>query len=1577
MGKLTIQNPNGGGSVTVDVDKEPTHEDVEYIASQVFGTRQLTGPATAQPYVSKTGEDPFNAGDPAGKVATFEKTGSGLGVRTPVLLQGGVAGTRIKTRSGQVGVFGPDGSAARPDGSPWVVAGGESPAQVAQRQANTDTVTHSVFPSVPRSYWGGAFREAIADNPVRVAGGAIASSLGEAFDQSLQSTGIPGLLGANNPVPTRVGKVVNTIGPGAGNVVSGLVMGGPAALQYVQDNAIALAGNKKAQRAVDEETQGNLNMAGMGPGGQLEAIKQGDWRKAGQITAGVLEEKPIEAGAALLMGAGLLHAGIHMAPEAMVRSLDTLATTQEAASRVAARAGDMPRSRALAQSATKARATSFAIQNRAAPIGAPEGLPPVAGKNLFTNRPGETDIPVNPVAGTYDLSGKPRAIAMKRGAALQTAPEPAFAGAEIRNAPAETATTPAPAPSPLPIPLVSPDPAATSAQAPTDAVATSAHAPTDSVTTDSATPDAAVSNPGQAATKPSPAPDMAASINLDKVSPDADVRQATRDSVDRTGTRKTRVSWDERRKMGKELNMQLDELRKLPVGQLPVDNAGVPVDPSTFKDNVRNIQAHYAAEDSRTFKDYQQAVKENDPRAGDFLKANQAARDAQDIVTPHVSHWAGEYGRGLNEQRSVAEGYAPNESVRVREKLADTPSMADASGPLPEPAMKVRTGKGAQTPGRTYGARNKGVTVEEANAIRARLRAQREANEAQYGQGLRGLVRNIVSDETGAFDTGAAKDLIDLGRFHIEAGARTFAEWLPKMRTELGDHLDTPTAMALYAHTKTAMAAEILRKQRDTAGEVFTDQLAGRFGSRKAVSAFLDQIADADGSHTILDKLIHGKAGDLSPEQKGILEAAYRANTKPAPSRKPAVGVLADVDRLMSEQKAARQAPQGVKTPKAPPTPEEAFGKRLLQGLGEAGRDAFYHDVASDPQAQAALEKLHSGASMTPGELRPLADAYARNQVTTKGRGGAGAYEAFNKAVQEVKKDAAAAERSLPENRLDVNLSRRVGAANVAGFKASLAPRPFGAEALDKLRSGDTALTNDERMAVAEALQDARLPKRQGSGDELAGTMSRIVADARAGRIDYDDPVQRTRKLLTQIAPARSGEITKTLAGIETDAGGKPTAAGYKELLAYKQAVSRDVAKAAFKALSVPEKVGVAVSNVANAARSLTTSFDLSAPGRQGGFLVAANPRMALKSFPDMIRAFADERVATAAAHALESRVNAPLYKKSGLYIAPMDEYGGTLRQLSNHEEAYMSQLAEKIPIIGRGVRGSERAYVTFLNKLRADNFDMFVRDLRRTGREPTEGDLKQIATFVNDATGRGDLGTIGNSAAPLLNTIYFSPRFAWSRARLAVGAPLWQGNGGITSRALIARTYVQAAAGAATVLGLLKLAGADVNVTEPTRSDFLKAKFKGRVIVDPMAGFSQLYTLFARESLGRTTTQAGATVPLDGKGMHGDRMGVLGRYSRSKLSPMAGTAYDLLAGKNYIGEPVTPFGTRAGNYLDGEIARNVVPMSAPDFVAAAQHEGVGPAVGILAANTFGIGANYQQPKPAKPSSGSGGFGKF
>lgn len=388
------------------------------------------------------------------------------------------------------------------------------------------------------------------------------------------------------------------------------------------------------------------------------------------------------------------------------------------------------------------------------------------------------------------------------------------------------------------------------------------------------------------------------------------------------------------------------------------------------------------------------------------------------------------------------------------------------------------------------------------------------------------------------------------------------------------------------------------------------------------------------------------------------------------------------------------------------------------------------------------------------------------------------------------------------------------------------------------------------------------------------------------------------------------------------------------------------------------------VVNVANAGRSVITSVDLSAPGRQGFFLSASNPLLAAKSVAPMLRAAVSEHAARAVDQEIHSRPNAPLYEDSKLYLSPV-EHGGSLSKL---EEAYATNLAEKIPGIGKLVRGSERAYVTFLNKLRADNFDSLHRQLERMGEKDTAKADTAIADFINKATGRGGLTEVGNRASTLLSTVFFSPRFVASRFQLLAGQPFYGGT--LASRALIARSYVQYAGAVGTILYLSHLAGAEVSM-DPQSADFLKLRF-GNMVVDVHAGLQQVGRFLAQEYTGDK-----------------NRAETIGRFARSKTSPVAGTAVDLAYGKDYIGKPVTPpkkaiADLKGGRFktsdvFESETGRNTIPMAARDIYEAASKEGSSKTAMTAILSVMGVGVSEypksgSTPRKSKPSAASMSF---
>lgn len=365
------------------------------------------------------------------------------------------------------------------------------------------------------------------------------------------------------------------------------------------------------------------------------------------------------------------------------------------------------------------------------------------------------------------------------------------------------------------------------------------------------------------------------------------------------------------------------------------------------------------------------------------------------------------------------------------------------------------------------------------------------------------------------------------------------------------------------------------------------------------------------------------------------------------------------------------------------------------------------------------------------------------------------------------------------------------------------------------------------------------------------------------------------------------------------------------------------------------------VAEPANLARTAITSIDLSAVLRQGGFVALGNPVRAAKSIVPMLRSFASAEAAYKINKQIQDRPNAPLYDRSDLYLAPEN---GTLHA---KEEAFMSRLAGKIP----GLAGSQRAYNTFLNKLRADSFDAMAAHLAKNG-EPTLAESRAIANYINVATGRAPLGKLESAAVPLA-TVFFSPRYVASRFQLLAGQPLYGGTA--RTRKLIATEYAKYLTGMATVYALGKLAGGEIE-SDPRSSDFGKIRL-GETRLDPLSGLSQVSVLMSRLATGETKRLSGKVVPIRGKDVPfggSDSADVIANFLRSKLAPVPGAVLNLAAGENVVGEPVGPL----------ETARDLtIPLSFRDILEVMEAHGIpeGTAIGIL--GLFGMGIQHHKPR--------------
>lgn len=385
------------------------------------------------------------------------------------------------------------------------------------------------------------------------------------------------------------------------------------------------------------------------------------------------------------------------------------------------------------------------------------------------------------------------------------------------------------------------------------------------------------------------------------------------------------------------------------------------------------------------------------------------------------------------------------------------------------------------------------------------------------------------------------------------------------------------------------------------------------------------------------------------------------------------------------------------------------------------------------------------------------------------------------------------------------------------------------------------------------------------------------------------------------------------------------------EILLLEKMFGPELAAAILSKRTLGQKSWEAFVDTWNLPKAVLASWDFSAPLRQGAVLFAGQYGQSLPALKQMVQAAIKESNARATIDRIESSPYAELRRRAGLYIAPLF---GEATRLSEREESFMTRWAHKIP----GIKWSERAYITYLNVLRADVFDFYVARFERQGIEATEFDYQEIASFINHATGRGDLGKLEGSAAAL-NSLFFSPRLQASRVQV----PLSLVSRSKLARQIAAKNIVASASMMIVTLGLLALAGATVEM-DPRSTDFGKARI-GNTRLDFAAGFLQYVRLIAQLTTGMRKTGTGKVIEIN-------RLDNAIRFLRSKAAPSLGLFVDVLDGKTFVGEeldlqPAT---------LKRQAYQRFVPLFVQDLADALAENGL--LGGFLAAPAFlGVGA--------------------
>lgn len=399
---------------------------------------------------------------------------------------------------------------------------------------------------------------------------------------------------------------------------------------------------------------------------------------------------------------------------------------------------------------------------------------------------------------------------------------------------------------------------------------------------------------------------------------------------------------------------------------------------------------------------------------------------------------------------------------------------------------------------------------------------------------------------------------------------------------------------------------------------------------------------------------------------------------------------------------------------------------------------------------------------------------------------------------------------------------------------------------------------------------------------------------------------------------------------------------------------------------------------VLNIPRTLMTIGDFSGLLRQDIFFAAGHPLRTLAATKEMFKAgwsqthydrwFAD----------LKEDPRYDTMQKSRLSISDSLNH-----DLTKREEDFMSSLSEKIPFIGKSVvKGSERSYTALLNKSRVDMFNYFANSMEQRGLtfENSPKQYKAMAEYINNATGRSDFGETLNRVAPILNSVFFSPRLIASRVNMLSywAQPRFWKTLPKEVKIDYFRNWLSLLAVGGTLMAVAKAGGAEVE-DDPRSSDFGKIK-SGNTRWDIWGGAQPYARVMAQVVSGsRKSTKSGKIYELNGDDIFGEtRAGVITDFFRNKLAPVPGAAVDILSGRTGIGDKIVYQWGGAGDKeisLDQYVKQRVLPMTITGTQEAMKDAGVKALFTVGIPSTFGVGTQTyenksttgKKPKQKKP----------
>lgn len=587
------------------------------------------------------------------------------------------------------------------------------------------------------------------------------------------------------------------------------------------------------------------------------------------------------------------------------------------------------------------------------------------------------------------------------------------------------------------------------------------------------------------------------------------------------------------------------------------------------------------------------------------------------------------------------------------------------------------------------------------------------------------------------------------------------------------------------------------------------------------------------------------------------------------------------------------------------------YSPREVNSIIQMAHDSVTKDITPSKNLFSIGPRFSDKVSLTPDKIKTTGDIddaldFLGNETQ--------AYRGGPVSIEETRRTAQEYGFNLTSRYLRTQgLSEKNIAARIEGGKQALANQVQG-------------LLDLRKRAEAEGLTPSLMMDLQ----EKIATASAVYS-----RFDSDTAeIGRSLRLLREVTESRKlgNELSRFMEGRPLEGALSDPEALTRFLDRINQAHEEGGIGAAAQAMrerDIPREV---MGNLINLPRALMSTADLSAPFRQGLFLIR-RPQF-WKNIPQMIKQFASKDYSDFVYQSIIDSPNYPLMQKAGLHVMK----GGSLVE---REENFMSNWVEKIP----GLAGSERAYNGFLHKLRADTFNSIVDRYKSAGVDLTDKSnknlLRSIGKYVDTATGRGSLGKF-EEAAPDLNALFFSPRLMMSRIGLLNPRYYAQMDPLLRREAL--KDLVGFGAVAATTMALAKVAGMNVEI-DPRSSDFAKLR-KGDTRYDILGGFGQYLTLGARIATNQKTQLNGDVIDY-GKGYRSDDItDAIKDFFRNKFAPVPSYVVTAWTGKNPVGQPFSPLKDTTNMF---------VPMIAQDMYDGYTTGGIS-GVAKVTPGFFGVG---------------------